>query len=109
MTQRVEGTKRKDPQAVLDYGFNWRDLEDEDGPWLESGEIITSSTWTITADDEDANTTPLVADSTDDDGERTIVWLSGGTAGVSYIVTNSIETDGDRKEDRSFCIVVTHR
>jgi len=37
------------------------------------------------------------------------VWLSGGTAGQSYIVTNRITTAAGRTEDRSFTIRVEER
>jgi len=30
----------KDPDAVLDYGFDWSD-------WLADGETISTSTWTV--------------------------------------------------------------
>ena len=32
------------------------------------------------------------------------IWLSGGTAGVNYTVTNRIVTVGGRTEDRSFTL-----
>jgi hypothetical protein len=36
-------------------------------------------------------------------------WLSGGTAGQSFTVTNRITTTGGRTEDRSFTIRVEER
>ena len=87
-------TKTKDPDAVLDYGFDWSD-------WLASGETISTSAWVvdtgITAD-SDSNTTTI-----------TTVWLSGGTAGKVYRITNSITTSAGREDDRSLLIKVQER
>lgn len=82
----------KDPNAVLDYRFNWAD-------WLaEVGDTISASTWTpdtgITKDSS-ANTTTTAT-----------VWLSGGTAGQSYEVVNHITTAGGRQDDRTLLVRV---
>lgn len=81
----------KDPSAILDYSINW-------SSWLVAGDTIVTSTWTaetgITIDD-DSNTTTA-----------TTVWLSGGTAGESYDVTNHIVTDDGREDDRTITILV---
>jgi hypothetical protein len=83
----------KDPTAILDYGWTWLDEL--------NGDVISASTWTapdgITIDG-DYNTTTT-----------TTVWLSGGTVGVSYLVTNHIVTAGGREDDRSFVIRVRER
>ena len=60
----------KDPSAVLDYVFDWTE-------WLATGETIAD--YTITAD-----TGITVDSSTKTTGKVTIVWLSGGTAGINY-------------------------
>jgi hypothetical protein len=79
---------KKDPDAVLDYLLDWSD-------WLVNDTIATS-TWSsdsgITVD-SDSNTTTT-----------TTVWLSGGTAGTDYIVTNHVVTAGAREDDRSIKI-----
>lgn len=81
----------KDPDAILDYSINW-------SSWLVTGDTITTSTWTaedgITIDD-DSNTTTA-----------TTVWLSGGTVGESYSVTNHIVTEDGREDDRTITILV---
>ena len=38
-----------------------------------------------------------------------IIWLSGGTLGSTYTVTNRIFTVGNRQEDRSLIIIVRDR
>ena len=87
---------KKDPSAVLDYGFNWTD-------WLDSttDETILESTWTV----ESGLTQGL---DTEIEGVTT-VWLSGGTLGEAYLVTNRIVTSAGRTEDRSFKIKIVNR
>ena len=84
----------KDPDAILDYGFDWSN-------WLASGEEISSSEWEvpsgITKDNDVSSTT------------ATTIWLSGGTVGEEYTITNRIVTTGGRTEDRSLKIVVKDR
>lgn len=81
----------KDPDAILDYSINW-------SSWLVTGDTIATSTWTaetgITVD-SDSNTTTAAT-----------VWLSGGTLGESYDVTNHIVTDAGREDDRTITILV---
>jgi len=84
----------KDPDAVLDYAFDWN-------TWLASGETISSHVVTVP--------TGLTKDSdTESDGIVT-VWLSGGTAGTSYNVACKIETSDSRTEERSITILVQER
>lgn len=86
-------TFSKDPNAVLDYAVDW-------SRWLAGDEISTSE-WTVpgglTKVSDSMTTT------------KATVWLSGGTAGQSYIVTNRITTTGSRTEERSFTIRVEER
>ena len=83
----------KDPNAVLDYQFNW-------AAWLGSDTIATS-TWDvpdgITKTDEDSSDT------------TTTIWLSGGTAGTSYEVVNQIVTAGGRTDERTLTIHVQNK
>lgn len=84
----------KDPDAVLDYIFNWAE-------WLATGETISSSTVTVPAGitkDSESNTTNTAT-----------VWLSGGTEGERYVITNSITTNQGRTDDRSMTIRVSNR
>jgi hypothetical protein len=90
------GTKSqfyKDPNAVLDYVIDWT-------TWLGS-DTISSSTWTVPTgitQVQATNTTKLAT-----------IWLSGGTAGELYTLTNRIVTTGGRTEDRSITIAVRGR
>lgn len=83
----------KDPDAVLDFTFDWT-------TWL-AGDTITG-TPVITVEsgitkDSQSNTTTAVT-----------VWLSGGTAGTQYTVACKIQTAGGRTEERSITIWVRH-
>lgn len=88
-------TFRKDPSSVLDYGFDWSE-------WLGSGDIIVASSWIF----------DVVGLTTEDDlfgDDATSIWLSGGTDGVDYLVTNRITTLDGRTEDRTMQISVAQR
>lgn len=94
---------RKDPQAELDYGFEWDD-------WLAEGDYITTSVWVVTGPDA-ALITQAGSINPDQEGvdSQTMVWLLGGTPGKRYTVTNSISTFGGRKDDRSFTVSVFNK
>lgn len=81
----------KDPDAVLDYKFDWSD-------WLASGETISTRTITpetgITVD----------SDSITDTSTSVTVWLSGGTAGNVYDVACLITTSDSRTDERTMKI-----
>lgn len=84
----------KDPNATLDFGFNWSE-------WLEGNESIYS--YVITAASgitkvSDTNTTGSV-----------IVWLSSGSPGVRYSIACRITTTGSRVDERTIKIDVRDR
>lgn len=85
---------RKDPQAVLDYGFDW-------SIWLAAGETIGTSSWTVEAG--------ITKDSDTKDDTTTTIWLSGGTAGEDYTVTNNIVTSASRTDERSIIVSARER
>ena len=104
-------TVDKDPQAVLDYTWDWRaltngnDTSPDATDWLESGETITSHTVT-------AETGLTVASSSLTDSSTSVTaWLSGGTAGTHYLVVCHIETSNatSRKDDRTLKVNVKQR
>ncbi len=85
---------KKSPSALLDYSFNWSD-------WLSTDETIADSTWVV----EDIDGQPTIEDDgLDADAVIATVWLSGGTDGASYRVTNSITTDRGRGDSRTIKI-----
>ncbi len=83
----------KDPDAVLDYTFNW-------ASWLGTDTIASS---TVTAEDG------LTVDSKSQTSTAVTAWLSGGTAKESYSVTCHIVTAAGREDDRTIGITVQER
>jgi len=84
----------KDPQSVLDYGFDWSD-------WLDTDDTVSTSAWNVPTgitEDSDSKTTTT-----------TTVWLSGGTVGKKYKITNRMVTDDGRTVERSFYIKVVSK
>jgi len=89
----TETVYTKDPDAKLDYQVNWSN-------WLGI-DTISSSTWVIEdgiTKVSDTNTTTTAT-----------VWLSGGTSGETYAITNRIQTAGGRIDDRTFYVDVENR
>ena len=84
----------KDPDAVLDYEWDW-------SAWLAEGETISSVVWVVPAGitkDSDTNTTNTAT-----------IWLSGGTLDASYKITCRITTNQGRTDDRTRTIIVQDR
>jgi len=90
----VEKAFTKDPDAVLDYVFDWTD-------WLASNEVINSHTVTAEAG--------ITKDSDSKSGGEITVWLSAGTAGNTYTIACEIVTDGGRTDERTVEIRVATR
>lgn len=85
----------KDPDATLDYSIDWT-------PWLD-GDRITSSDWTVTGDLE------IVPGSKSFTDEITTVYITAGTHGQDYELTNTIQTLGTRTDERTLKIRVRNR
>ena len=98
---------QKDPDAVLDWKFDWAPLTNESAggksDWLASGETISSAT--ITAD----TGITVDSDSITDTNTSVTVWLSGGTVGETYSVACEIVTSASRTDERTIQIYVVER
>ena len=95
----------KDPDAVLDYKFDWAALTNGTGSsdWLGAAETISAHTI-------DADAGIVVDSSVETDAHTSVtVWLSGGTAGVEYAVRCEIETSGSRTDERTMMIKCEER
>lgn len=93
------GIRYKDPAATLDYSFIWT-------AWLTASETIASSAWAISPNDATltiATQTLSIHDTT--------VWLSAGTLGVTYTITNTIHTNSGtpRIDERSFQLTIRNQ
>lgn len=84
----------KDPDATLDWVFDW-------AAWLRSGETISTSTFTVSPGITLGTTSNTVSTAT--------AWLSGGSSGEPYILSNKITTNQGRIDERSITIRVTNR
>lgn len=82
---------RKTVIGVLDYMFDWT-------AWLAAGETISSYVLTVPG----GITQTLVTSTT----KTVTVWLSGGTADVSYIVGCKIITSQGRTDERDIQVDV---
>ena len=82
-----------DPDAVLDFQFDWSDWLDDD-----TEEAISTAVIVIDPTGELESTDPAV-----NSGVVTF-WLSGGVATKHYIVSCKITTTGSREDERSMII-----
>ena len=90
----------KDTEAELTYSLDWTD-------WLQNGETITSSLFTVETISGD--TDALTKASQSATNYVSTVKISGGTAGNIYKVYNEIETSGGLTERRYFRVRVEER
>jgi hypothetical protein len=95
---------KKDPDAELDYGVDWGKN------YLDDNETIASSTWEIVTDNSESgdleiltNPSPTISDG------LAKVWVTGGIERKTHKIRNRIETDKNRKDDRTFRIRITER
>ncbi len=86
----------KDPGAVLDYSIDWGT------GYLQSGETLSSSIWTIFPADMTQNSASNAAGVTS-------ITVSGGAVGQIYQLTNRITTSQGRTDERSITVRVEHR
>jgi len=80
-------TKKKTAAEVLDYVV-------DDSLFLGS-DTIASVTWLVSP-------AGVTIGSTSNTSSTATIWLSGGTVGVTYVVTCRITTAGGRTKDYSF-------
>lgn len=84
----------KDPDATLNYTFDW-------SQWLENGEVIQTSVFTVESG--------LTNSGDSNDTTTATITLSGGTVGESYTVTNRVTTNGGQIDDRSITISIAEQ
>jgi hypothetical protein len=97
----------KDPSSILNYEIDWTNGGANDGGandhgWLQ-GDTIKTSIWTLPTG------ITKVTDSTTT--TKTTIWVSGGTAGESYDVVNTITTNStpSKTEQRTIRFEVQER
>lgn len=89
----------KDPEAMLDYSFDWT-------AWLASAssptDVIASITPTVIG-------TGLVINSSAHNGSIATIWVSGGVAGETGTLECKILTTGGRTDERSVYLKIRER
>lgn len=97
----MSGPFLKDPDAVIDYSFDWA------VDYLAGGESITASSWVIlpqgAAGDLTVDNIPPVSSGV------TSVFVSMGIAGKIYRLTNRITTNQGRTDERTLIIRVEEK
>ena len=88
----------KDPDAVLDWVFDWR----EDG-WLPEEDSISSADVLVNP------TNGINVDSVVHDDDKVTFFLSGGVANTTSEVTCRINTSEGRTDDRTIRINIRER
>ena len=85
----VESFPYKDPNEVLDYILDWTSRIE--------GDTIQTSSWSIVT----GSGLVINSDNVDNTFKKTVVWLSAGTEGITYLLLNRITTAGGRTMDQS--------
>ena len=83
----------KDPNSTLDYVVNWATFLGAD--------TIASDSWIVPTGITSVTETNTTTTST--------IWLSGGTVGTKYALTNRIVSAGGRTEDRTIYVKVREK
>ena len=91
----------KDPDEVLDYAIDWLGTTASPGPLLRDTDTISTSIWIVPSGITKNSDTSTTTSAT--------IWLSGGTAGNSYVFTNRITTAGGRTHDQSVKLKVKEK
>lgn len=91
-------TYTKDPDATLDYAFDWSD-------WLETGESIVSVVIDI-----DSGLTENTGDR-EVGSEVVKIWVTGGSVGERYAASCEITTDNTpaRIDERTIYLEIMNR
>lgn len=88
-----------DPDAILDYVFNWTD-------WFsvnEDNDFIISQTVTVSDD------LTLTSSAISSDGMKVVAWISGGTVNDQSTAVCHIVTSAGRQDDRTMQLWVQER
>lgn len=96
-TTGARPTITKDPDAVLDYTWDWTDWLTPLADTIVDHEMVVDSGITVDSSNIDVA------------GKKVIAWVSGGTLGTTYGLTCRIITQDGRTDDRTVYIKVAKR
>lgn len=85
---------KKDPDATLDWIFDWN-------LWLGETETISAAEFIVDPG--------ITVENSSNTQKTATVWLSGGTEGQVYRITCRVTTNEGRIDDRSFTLRCTNR
>ena len=91
----------KDPAETTDWVFDW-------STWLDTGETISSTLVSVPIGltlGDGGNGAPAPSH----DNTTVTFWLSAGTEGQKYRISNSVTTSAGRTSERSIVVWVTVR
>ena len=91
----IKYTIPKDPDAVLDYTFDWEDWLDDITDTISSHSMVAE--------------TGITVDSSNIVAKTVVAWISGGTVGTTCRLACRIVTAGGRTDDRSIFIKIKER
>lgn len=96
-----KATITKDPDAVLDYTFDWT-------AWLDSvTDSISTHTAVVTSGVTPASN--VAVDGSSVVGKTVVVWVSGGVVGETVALRCRIDTAGNRIDDRTVYLKIKER
>lgn len=85
-------TFTKDPDATLDYTFNW-------SSWLSAvSDTINNVQWVVSEG--------LTTEQTEYSSIAATIWISGGSVGSTYSISCRITTTEGRTDDRTIYIQI---
>lgn len=90
-----------DPQARLDYRWEWGEPDSWGRTWL-GGDTITDAV--VTSPDPSIEIEDVSHDDT-----SVVAWVSGGTVGTSVKLTCHITTAAGRQDDRTINLAIRQR
>ena len=81
----------KDPDEIADYMIDWTNRLD--------GDTIATASWVVPSG--------ITEDSAVNDATTATIWLSGGTAGSTYILLSRVVTAGARTLEEAIALKVS--
>jgi len=92
----------KDPQALLDWGWDWSN-------WLKSGETVNSSSLSVTVSSSLTVATSPAPTVSQASAGVVVAWISGGISGTDETATCTMMTSAGRRDVRTIVIDVDNR
>lgn len=99
----------KDPDDVLDYPLTWAKQMAKDQDTIAAYEPFIAAGSDGALEVMTGPNTDALGDAPSFTDTATLLWLSGGTTGQSYLIVNRIRTAGGRQYDHTRTITIKER